>query len=85
MQELPKVKMFAGLNDEDLSTIQWVGEERNIEADAVVFAENSPGKCLYVLLEGLVEIIVANPVKKDDPILFGKDYAPWGFRGILPV
>ncbi len=42
MQELPKVKMFAGLNDEDLSTIQWVGEERTIEADAVVFAENSP-------------------------------------------
>ena len=35
MQELPKVKMFAGLNDEDLSTIQWVGEERTIEADAV--------------------------------------------------
>ncbi len=72
MQELPKVKMFAGLNDEDLSTIQWVGEERTIEADAVVFAENSPGEYFYVLLEGLVEIIVANPVKKDDPISLAK-------------
>ncbi|MDP6476350.1 MAG: cyclic nucleotide-binding domain-containing protein [Nitrospinaceae bacterium] len=71
MQELSKVKMFAGLNDEDLSTIQWVGEERTIGADAVVFAENSPGECFYVLLEGLVEIIVTNPVKKD-PISLAK-------------
>ncbi len=72
MQQLFKVKMFDGLNDEDLSTIQWVGEERTIETDKIVFEENSPGECFYVLLEGLVEIVVANPVKKEEPISLAK-------------
>ena len=72
VRELLKVKMFAGLSDEVLSTIKWVGEEQTAEADEIIFMENSQGDYFFVLLEGLVEIVVANPVKSDEPISLAK-------------
>ncbi len=41
IRELLKVKMFAGLSDEDLSTIKLVGEGRTAEADEIIFMETS--------------------------------------------
>ncbi|MDP7611305.1 MAG: hypothetical protein QGH62_02560 [Nitrospinaceae bacterium] len=41
IRELLKVKMFAGLSDEDLSTIKLVGEGQTAEADEIIFMETS--------------------------------------------
>lgn len=72
MQELMKVQIFAGLSDEDLSSVQRVGEERTVEADQIIFSENSRGEYFYILIEGLIEIVVANPVKSDEPVSLAK-------------
>ena len=53
---LKKVQLFDDLNEDELSRLTAIAEERSYEADEMIFTENTPRKNLFIITEGEVEL-----------------------------
>ena len=56
---LSKIRLFAGLSDEQLDAVEEAGERRRYEAGDTLFSEGEEGTHAYCLLSGRVELSVA--------------------------
>ena len=56
---LKDIKLFDGLTEEQLATIQQAGEVREYEAGETIITEGEEGTLIYGILSGRVEISVA--------------------------
>lgn len=54
---LKKIPLWSGLSNEELAAVYKRCKPIQIEADEVIFKENTPSHNLYVLLSGKVDII----------------------------
>jgi len=63
---LTQVDIFEGLTIEQLQRIAAIGHEERYHRGEVVFRENTSGDCMYVVLDGEVEIQV-------DPSILGEE------------
>ncbi|MBN1485866.1 MAG: cyclic nucleotide-binding domain-containing protein [Chloroflexia bacterium] len=64
--DLKQVELFEGLTEEQLPRIAAIGQEEHYVKDQVIFRENTPGNCMYIVLDGEIEIQV-------DPGILGED------------
>jgi CRP-like cAMP-binding protein len=55
--------LFAGLSERELATVLAAGLRRSLSAGETIFAQNSEGRDLYVLLAGAVDIVMATRVR----------------------
>jgi len=65
---LMQVDIFEGLAAEQLDRIIAIGREKRYRQNQVVFRENTLGDCMYIVLDGEIEIQV-------DPSILGEDGA----------
>ena len=56
---LSKIRLFAGLSDEQLDAIEGAGERRKYAAGDTLFTEGEEGTHVYCLVSGRVELSVA--------------------------
>jgi CRP-like cAMP-binding protein len=63
---LTHVDIFQGLAPEQVRRIVATAREEVYRAGEVIFRENTPGDCMYVVVDGAVEIQV-------DPTILGED------------
>jgi len=56
---LKDIKLFADLDEAQLTAVHDVGEIKDLDVGEVVFAEGDAGTHLYCLLDGRVEITLA--------------------------
>jgi signal transduction histidine kinase len=56
MVNLEASKLFAQLNEKDLSILRGLAREQTFSAGQDIFKEGDAGDCLYVVKDGLVEI-----------------------------
>jgi len=61
-ESVGRVKIFSGLSDLDTGEVLAVCHERSARAGDTIFEQGSTGEALYLVLEGVVEILLA-----DDP------------------
>ena len=52
-----QVRIFQGLGDWDIERIRAICSDRHIPADGIVFAEGTPSKSLFIVVEGEVGIV----------------------------
>lgn len=62
---LTHVDIFQGLSEEQIQRIVEIGYEEIYRQGEVIFRENTPGDCMYIVLEGEVEIQI-------DPSILGE-------------
>lgn len=60
-QQVLETQLFDGLTQLEAAALFGISEEREIAHGIQVFAEGEPGDCLYVLLEGHVEVLKQDP------------------------
>ena len=53
------VELFDGLSDEELDKVISLCQERRYKDNDVIAKQNSPGKDLFIIQEGFVEVAVA--------------------------
>ena len=56
---LSKIRLFAGIPDEDLARIEAAGETRTYPDGETLFSEGDAGTHMYAVLEGRVQLSVA--------------------------
>lgn len=57
---LAQTQLFSSLSDEELLQVESVGKQRQIAKGSVLFYENDPVECMYVLLEGRLKLYSSN-------------------------
>ncbi|MEE9259167.1 MAG: cyclic nucleotide-binding domain-containing protein [Nitrospinaceae bacterium] len=72
MEILKPIKIFQGLGGEDLNSIYKIARPKALDKGEYIFKENSPGDRIFLLSEGIVDIVVANPVNKSESIVLAK-------------
>ncbi len=60
MAELESVDLFCHLNQDELLGLKRIVQERSVKAGAPIFQEGEPGDGVYVVKQGLVEIVHVN-------------------------
>jgi CRP-like cAMP-binding protein len=63
---LTHVDIFQGLAPEQVQRIVAVAREEVYRSEEIIFRENTPGDCMYVIVDGAVEIQV-------DPTILGEE------------
>jgi len=58
-QIMKGVELFDGLSDEELDKVISLCQERRYKDNDVIAIQNSPGKDLFIIQEGFVEVAVA--------------------------
>jgi CRP-like cAMP-binding protein len=58
-QIMKGVELFEGLTDEELEKVISLCQERRYKDNDVIAIQNSPGKDLFIIQEGFVEVAVA--------------------------
>ncbi len=58
-QIMKGVELFEGLTDEELDKVISLCQERRYKDNDVIAIQNSPGKDLFIIQEGFVEVAVA--------------------------
>jgi len=58
-QIMKGVELFDGLSDEELDKVISLCQERRYKDNDVIAKQNSPGKDLFIIQEGFVEVAVA--------------------------
>lgn len=58
-QIMKGVELFDGLSDEELDKVISLCQERRYKDNEVIAKQNSPGKDLFIIQEGFVEVAVA--------------------------
>ncbi len=58
-QIMKGVELFDGLTDEELDKVISLCQERRYKDNDVIAKQNSPGKDLFIIQEGFVEVAVA--------------------------
>jgi CRP-like cAMP-binding protein len=58
LETLRKSDVFGGLADDELVAVARLGHEETYAPGAQIFAENTPAKCLYLVAEGRVVILI---------------------------
>ena len=58
-QIMKGVELFDGLTDEELDKVISLCQERRYKDNDVIAIQNSPGKDLFIIQEGFVEVAVA--------------------------
>lgn len=58
-QIMKGVELFDGLKDEELEKVISLCQERRYKDNDVIAIQNSPGKDLFIIQEGFVEVAVA--------------------------
>jgi CRP-like cAMP-binding protein len=56
---LRKVELFAGLNNEELAEVARICEEKTYQTGEHITGQGDPGDVLFIILDGLVEVIRA--------------------------
>ena len=64
---LRKSEIFVGLPDAKLEQILTIGRERVCNADETIISEGEPSDEMYVVQEGMVEVLVASGPVPDVP------------------
>lgn len=64
--DLIQVEIFEGLSADQLARIGAISREEHYRQNQIIFHENTPGDCMYIVLDGEVEIQV-------DPCILGED------------
>jgi CRP/FNR family cyclic AMP-dependent transcriptional regulator len=59
---LAHVPLFAALDAQELDALAERVDELREPADTIIFHAGDPGDALYIVIEGLVEVFVLNPV-----------------------
>ncbi|PIQ96265.1 MAG: hypothetical protein COV67_10505 [Nitrospinae bacterium CG11_big_fil_rev_8_21_14_0_20_56_8] len=72
MHILNQIKIFKGLDDDELSSIYHLAIPKRIETGQYLIREDQRGNSLFIILEGLVEVLVENPVKPGETIPLAK-------------
>jgi len=67
---LGKVELFADLDPQQLDLLATNIEERRVNADDILFEENSPRKSLYLIYEGEVELFKRSPLGEEKRLSF---------------
>ncbi len=64
---LKKSELFAGLPDEKIEQVLAIGHSRRLQAGEFVIRENDPSDELYVVENGMVEVLVVGVTLSDVP------------------
>jgi len=54
LELLKKVRIFDGLDDDQLSKFDGISEERNYSPEDIIIEENTEGRALYIVKKGTV-------------------------------
>ena len=57
---LKEIELFEGVDFEVLNEIAGICSEENYSKDTVLFEKDEQAKCLYILLEGTVYLVIKN-------------------------
>lgn len=57
---LAQTELFSSLTDEELLQVESLGIQRQIAKGSVLFYENDPVECMYVLLDGRLKLYSSN-------------------------
>jgi CRP-like cAMP-binding protein len=69
--KLKKVSLFEGLSEVQLKKIAELAKETDYITGDIIFTENSPATCLYVILHGSVEILKQGLDRESSMAVFG--------------
>ena len=69
VEHLKNIPLFKSLNDDEFSSIHEKLEEINFTENTLVFEAGEIGDCLYVIVEGEVEVYIEAGEKSDKVIL----------------
>ena len=58
--KLKEIELFEGVNFEVLNEIAGICSEDSYSKDTVLFEKDEQAKCLYILLEGTVYLVIKN-------------------------
>jgi CRP/FNR family cyclic AMP-dependent transcriptional regulator len=64
---LRKVELFEGLSDEEIKSVAALCRERTFSADEVITQQGEPGREMYVICEGWVEVVPSGPPSQAAP------------------
>jgi CRP-like cAMP-binding protein len=64
---LSKVELFDGLSPEELEAVSHVCRERTLQAGDVITQQGEAGEDLYVICDGLVEVLLDGPSSEHVP------------------
>lgn len=72
LQQLARVDMFAGLDDDRLQRLADVASERSFDTNELIFNEGDPGDGFHVITDGTVRIFKAAPSGREQTLhVFG--------------
>jgi CRP-like cAMP-binding protein len=57
---LKEIELFEGVNFEAMNEITGICSEESYSKDAILFEKDEEAKCLYILLEGTVKLVIKN-------------------------
>jgi len=57
---LKEIELFEGVNFEGMNEIAGICSEDSYSKDTVLFEKDEQAKCLYILLEGTVHLVIKN-------------------------
>jgi len=57
---LKEIELFEGVNFEGMNEIAGICSEESYSKDTVLFEKDEQAKCLYILLEGTVHLVIKN-------------------------
>lgn len=60
-QQVLETPLFENLSQLEAAALFGISEEKEVAHGVQLFAEGDPGECLYVLLEGEVEVLKGDP------------------------
>lgn len=58
LEALRRSDLFEGLSDDELIAIARIAREETYEPGAVIFRENDAARCLYIVREGRVALLI---------------------------
>ncbi|MCM2456962.1 cyclic nucleotide-binding domain-containing protein [Rhizobium sp. CG4] len=64
---LSQVPLFAGLSEDQLRLIAFGAERRRVSTGQLLFRENSPAECAFLVIKGLFEL--SNMGRSGKPVL----------------
>jgi CRP-like cAMP-binding protein len=57
---LKEIELFEGVDFEVMNEITGICSEESYSKDAILFEKDEEAKCLYILLEGTVKLVIKN-------------------------
>lgn len=72
MKTLKNIEMFNTLSDEELTLVQELCHPLSAVDEEELICEDQMGEKIFILISGRIDIVVNNPVKKNEHICLAK-------------